>query len=426
MGLSAAYYACVRGYDVEVLEAADRPGGMAAHFDFGGLSLERFYHFCCKTDYDTFSLLEELGLADAMRWVPTRMGYFLDGKLYPFGDPVALLRFPGLRLVEKLRYAAMVHFAMRRTDWQPLDRLSAREWFVNWCGERAYDTMWRRLFELKFHEFADSVSAAWVWQRIKRLGRSRRSIFQEELGYIEGGSQTLVDALVGHIEKKGGRIRLNCPVKHIVTKDNRATGVETASGEVLPAGAVISTVPLPYVSSMLARDAPELAPRYDGFENIAVACVVHKLRRSVSPNFWVNVSDSTMEIPGFVEFSNLRPMSETIVYVPYYMPVTHPKFSRPDAALADESFSYLQKVNPMLTSADRVDTRVGRLRYAQPVCGVGFAGRLPPSRTPIDGLQIADTSFYYPEDRGLSESIKYARRMVSSLAAVPGAVSSQQ
>jgi protoporphyrinogen oxidase len=174
---------------------------------------------------------------------------------------------------------------------------------------------------------------------------------------------------------------------------------------------------------MLARDAPGLAPRYEGFENIAVACVVHKLRRSVSPNFWVNVSDSTMEIPGFVEFSNLRRMRETIVYVPYYMPATHPKFSRPDAALADESFAYLQRVNPMLTSADRVDTHVGRLRYAQPVCGVGFAGRLPPSLTSINGLQIADTSFYYPEDRGLSESIKYARRMAMSLAVAPGAIS---
>jgi protoporphyrinogen oxidase len=37
------------GYDVDVLEAADRPGGMAAHFDFGDLLLQRFYHFCCKT-----------------------------------------------------------------------------------------------------------------------------------------------------------------------------------------------------------------------------------------------------------------------------------------------------------------------------------------------------------------------------------------
>ena len=63
------------------------PGGMAAHFDFGGLSIERFYHFVCKADRPTFELLDELGIGDKMRWVPTSMGYFIDGKLYPWGDP---------------------------------------------------------------------------------------------------------------------------------------------------------------------------------------------------------------------------------------------------------------------------------------------------------------------------------------------------
>src|SRR5581483_5317308 len=196
MGLAAAYFACARGYRVEVLEAGDRPGGMAAHFDFGGLSLERFYHFCCKTDVDTFALLCELGLPTAVHWVPTRMGYFVAGRLHPFGDPVALLRFPWLSLVEKMRYAAMAFCATKRSDWSALDRLSARDWLVRWCGPRAYDRMWRPLFELKFFEFANSISAAWAWQRIKRLGKSRRSLFQEELGYIEGGSEALIERLV--------------------------------------------------------------------------------------------------------------------------------------------------------------------------------------------------------------------------------------
>jgi hypothetical protein len=40
---------------------------------------------------------------------------------------------------------------------------------------------------------------------------------------------------------------------------------------------------------------------------------------------------------------------------------------------------------------------------------------LPPVRTPIRGLQIADTSFYYPEDRGISESARLARQMAGEL-----------
>ena len=68
MGLAAAHRAATLGHEVDLVEAGDRAGGMAAHFDFGGVSIERFYHFVCKTDAPTFALIEELGIADRMRW----------------------------------------------------------------------------------------------------------------------------------------------------------------------------------------------------------------------------------------------------------------------------------------------------------------------------------------------------------------------
>src|SRR5438045_5006220 len=117
MGLSAAYHALKRGHHVTVLEAAPEPGGMAAHLDLGGLSIERFYHFVCKADQSTFDLLAELGLGHAIRWKPTSMGYYVNGRLYRWGDPLALARFPDLGLVEKLRYGAMMFFATKRSDW---------------------------------------------------------------------------------------------------------------------------------------------------------------------------------------------------------------------------------------------------------------------------------------------------------------------
>jgi len=42
MGLAAAYHAAQAGMVVEVLEAGPDAGGMAAHFDLDGLSIERF------------------------------------------------------------------------------------------------------------------------------------------------------------------------------------------------------------------------------------------------------------------------------------------------------------------------------------------------------------------------------------------------
>ena len=81
------------------------------------------------------------------------------------------------------------------------------------------------------------------------------------------------------------------------------------------------------------------------------------------------------------------------------------------------AFGYLQRLNPALTATDLIEGTVARLRYAQPVCPPGFAAMIPPVQTPIDGLQIADTCFYYPEDRGIAESVRIARQMVERIPA---------
>ena len=61
--------------------------------------------------------------------------------------------------------------ATRRNEWESLEHVSARDWIERWCGPGVYRKFWRPLFDLKFYEYADNVSAAWIWTRIKRIGR---------------------------------------------------------------------------------------------------------------------------------------------------------------------------------------------------------------------------------------------------------------
>jgi protoporphyrinogen oxidase len=412
MGLAAAYHLVKAGHSVDVFEADKVAGGMAAHFDLGGLSIERFYHFVCKADQPTFDLLREIGLEGAMRWRPTYMGYFYNGKLYPWGDPISLLTFPHLDLISKIRYGLMAFLSTKRTDWSKLDTITAEKWLKDWCGQRGWDVLWDKLFTLKFFEYSGRVSAAWMWTRLKRVGTSRRSIFQEEMGYIEGGSETLVKRLVERIETMGGNIHLACPASEVRVENGAVAGV-TANGVRHDFTHVISTMPLPLVPKLIPDLSPATKEAYARLENIGVVCVVHKLKRLVTRNFWVNTNDPAIEIPGIVEFSNLRPVNGHVVYVPYYMPITHPKFAKSDADLIAESFSYLQRINPALQDSDRITSAVGRLKYAQPICPPGFLKTLPPMESEIRGLQIADTSSYYPEDRGISEGVRVAREMAA-------------
>lgn len=416
MGLGVAWQLVLDGYQPVIFEADDRVGGMTATFDFGGLDIERYYHFHCTSDTDFFRVLEELGIADKMQWKETRMGYWYQGRLQAWGNPVALLKFKGLGLAAKFRYGLHAFLSTRRSDWAPLDHKEATQWVRGWVGNEAYEVLWRKLFDLKFYDYADKLSAAWIWSRIRRIGRSRYDLFREKLGYLEGGSNTFLHALQAQITARGGQFRLKTPVTEVVIRDGKLQGVQ-AAGEFHAFDRVISTVPMPFVPRIVPGLPEEILQKYRALKNIAVVCVIAKLKKPVTNNFWLNTNDPEMDVPGIVEYTNLRPLDAHIVYVPFYMPGEHPKYQETDAQFIDKVRRYLKKVNPGLSDDDFLDIRANRYRYAQPICGPGFLETLPPARLPVDGLWVADTSFYYPEDRGISESLGYGRRMAKDATA---------
>jgi protoporphyrinogen oxidase len=276
--------------------------------------------------------------------------------------------------------------------------------------------LWRRLFDYKFYDHAGNLSAAWIWSRIRRIGRSRYSLFREKLGYLEGGSNTLLQALKADIEAHGGVVNLKSRVTRVVIDGGAVKGVDV-DGVLQPFDKVVSTLPLPYVPGVMPDLPSDILAKFRAIKNIAVVCVIVKLRRAVTENFWLNTNDPAMDIPGLVEYTNLRPLDQTIVYVPFYMPGEHPKFAEPDQVFLAKVRAYLKAINPTLSDDDFIDIHASRYRFAQPICDPGYLEKLPPVALPVKGLWVADTSYYYPEDRGISESIDFGRKMATMAAA---------
>jgi protoporphyrinogen oxidase len=410
MGLAVAYQLVRDGHYPIVFEADDRVGGMTAVFDFSGVAIERYYHFHCISDHAFLTILNELELSNKMHWVETKMGYWYQGKLQPWGNPIALLRFRGLSFLAKFRYGLHAFLSTKRKNWKPLDHIEATGWIKRWVGKEAYEILWRRLFDYKFYNYTSNLSAAWIWSRIRRIGKSRYSLFREKLGYLEGGSATLLQAMCLDIKRRGGEIRLNSSVSRVIIESGKVHGVEV-NGQIENFDKVISTIPLPYVPKLMPDLPTDVLAQFQSVKNIAVVCVIAKLRKAVTENFWLNTNDPEMDIPGLVEYTNLRPLDQHIVYVPFYIPGEHPKFAEPDQVFLNKVRCYLKKINPALSDDDFVELRASRYRYAQPICDPGYLAKLPPVALPVEGLWVADTSYYYPEDRGISESIEFGRKM---------------
>jgi len=409
MGLAIAYQLALEGCRPVLLEADDRLGGMAASFDFAGVPIERYYHFHCLSDQAFFELLEELNLSHLVRWKQTAMGFYLDGRLYPWGSAGSVLKLRRLPLLSRLRYLLHAARCLSLRDWRHLDGISATEWLRTWLGPKGYEVLWAKLFAYKFYQYTDSLSAAWIWSRIRRIGQSRRWL-KETLGYLEGGSDRWIDAIEHRIRELGGEIRLSSPVTALAGDAHGARITTTSGSEVFDA--VISTVPLPLVAPMLrqAQQDPRLIAAYEEQQSVACACVVLQTSRPITGNFWTNVNDSRFAIPGIIEMSNLRPITPHITYVPFYMPAEHPDYGRPNGAFIADSIACLKAINPELQDADILASHCSRYRYAQPVCGTHFLDTLPPLN-PMTNVWIADTTVYYPEDRGISESVGFGRNL---------------
>ena len=405
-GLKAAHVARQAGAEVTLLESAPVLGGLASSFDVQGVRIERYYHFICKGDDHLQDTLDELGLASRLRWRDSRMAYFVDGALYPFLTPVELLRFSPLTLADRVRAGIALKRAQRMRE-EDLAPRRAEEWLKEMFGERAFRVIWEPLMRFKFAEHAPEVSAAWIWARMVRLSRSRTSPWREELGYVEGGSQVVLEALARDLEARGGRIERNADVQGIVLEDGRATGVRVG-GETLPADAVISTV----TTSRFLKLAPGLEGAYaEGLRRIptiGIFCLFLRLTEKVTPFFWVNTNDRRVPFAGMIEYTNLNPLPELggdhILYVPQYLSADDPRYAQTDEEVLRSYTDALALINPAFDRKWVRFSAVFRDRFAQPICLTDYRTTTPSIQTPIPNLFLTDSSQLHPHDRTISGS----------------------
>jgi protoporphyrinogen oxidase len=258
------------------------------------------------------------------------------------------------------------------------------------------------------------MSAAWIGTRIKRVALSRKNLFHEEMGYIQGGSEVLLQAVRERIEQRGGKISLSTKVDEIVLEDGVVKGIRCGT-EFEAFDQIISTVPLPYLPKLIPALPTKEREQIEAVRNVGVVCVLLKLKKPFSSSFWVNIHDPRIEIPGIIEYTNLNPLDPagaSIVYAPYYMPQTNPKYSRTKEAFIEETLQALELMKPDFSRDDVIASTASRYEYSQTVCSPGFFDTLTPMQSSVTGLFMADTSHCYPEDRSISESIRVAGKLV--------------
>ena len=212
-GLSASYKLLKNGHDVTIFEKENLPGGLALGFktDKWDWSLEKHYHHFFTNDKAIINLAKEINHEIIIKRPKTST--LIDNKIYQLDSPLNLLLFPKLSVIDRLRMAFVLGVLRYNPFWRPFEKIRATKFLPIFMGKKAYETIWEPLIVGKFGNYADDISLAWFWARIKKR--------TTKLAYPKGGFLEFANKLTKEIKDKGGKVYFNTEVSEIKSEKGR-------------------------------------------------------------------------------------------------------------------------------------------------------------------------------------------------------------
>jgi protoporphyrinogen oxidase len=303
-GLAAAYRLQECGHEVQVFEASDDLGGLAATYATGGDRIEKFYHHLSKSEETIVDLADNLGLGDRLEWLYGSDAYYVDGVVHPMNKPWEILAYPHLSMYDKFRLGMLVLDVDVRGGVPAFDTyerledfedMPVREFIIEHTSRGCFKNFFFPLLRAKFGDRWEDVSAAWLLGRIKFRGE-RDILKGEVLGYFDGGFGVLLDALVDAV----GRAN--------ITTGARVTGLGTDGGSVdsltVESGGGERTHD---IGAAVVATMPNVLEDLTGYEcDIdfqGTVCSVISMDDSLTETYWLNIAE---EVPfgALIEHTN--------------------------------------------------------------------------------------------------------------------------
>ncbi len=418
-GLTAAYRLAQAGEQVTLWERSPHLGGQAVSFPVAHGRLEYFYHHLFQSDTEITSLIHELGLGDDLKWLPSDVGYFADGRIQPLNGALDLLRLDVVPIHDRLRIGLVTAYLQRVRDWKKFEAITAEQWLRRALGERAYRATFGAQLEAKFGRYAGDIAMVWFWGKIWLRTTSRRSPLEgEKLGYPMGSFGSVTDALATAARQAGATIHTGIGPGEV--RSNAAGGITLRFGDGM-ADAELDRVIVTTPSPVFAKLTPELPDHYRTkitsltYEAAVVALL--ELDRPLSSTYWMNIADPSLPFTAVIEHTNFvgpeHYGGRHYVYLSKYLETDHPYFTKDDDALIAEYAGFLPRINPGFQPGWITSSWVFRERAAQPIITLHYSERLPGHRTPLQNLYLANTSQIYPEDRGTNYSVRLGNRIAA-------------
>ncbi|TDX59259.1 NAD(P)/FAD-dependent oxidoreductase [Orenia marismortui] len=417
-GLTAGYELVKQGYEVTIFEQERKIGGLASVFDFEGTKLDKYYRHIFMSDKYVVDLCKELDIYDKIMWLSSKMGTYSEGTIYPFGNPIDLLKFKPLSFIDKIKFGLTTLYLQNVNKEKEYEKITAEEWMLKYAGEKVFNKIWKPLLTSKFGSRYNEIAMVWLWNKIFLRGKSKDSqAANEKLGYMEGSFGVLLDKLVSVIEEKGGRIHLNSKVKDILREKN-GLNLSTEKNQykfdrIIFTGSHDSFLDIAHKLSLNYKDMAK------NLEYTGTRCMILKLKEALSDIYWMNITDQSFPFGGIIEHTNFISKEQYngnhIVYISNYLYPQDKLYNISSKELLNIYIPYLKKINPNFDKDWIIDYYDNKSRFAQPMIVKNYSEFRPGFKTSIEGLYVANMFNIYPEDRGVNYAIRLGKDIAKKL-----------
>jgi protoporphyrinogen oxidase len=414
LGMTLALRLAQQGKQVTLFEAAPNLGGLADAWQLGDITWDRHYHVTLLSDMALRKILDELQLSQEMNWVETKTGFYSDAKLFSVSTSVEFLKFPGMKLIDKLRLGFTIFYCSKINNWRKLEKVLATDWLRKLSGDRAFTKIWLPLLRSKLGDNYDKASASFIWAIIARMYAARRTGLKKEMfGYLGGGYDRLLDRWSDRLAHEGVDIRTGHRVEQVI-QDAGKTEVSFTNGYRDRFDQVILTVASPIAANVCPQLTAQEQSLLRGIEYQGIVCASVLLKKPLAHYYVTNITDTWVPFTGVIEMTALVDRSEfgglSLVYLPKYVPPDDPIFQESDASIQDRFLAALVQMYPKFDRKDVVEFKISRVREVFAISTLNYSTRLPSVQTSLPGVHILNSAHILNGTLNVNETIQLAER----------------
>lgn len=405
-GLAAGYKLLKMGHEVTIFEKDASPGGLAIGYKEvkWNWSLEYHYHHWFTSDKHIIRLAKEVNFPVYVRRPKTSV--YVDNKISQLDSPAHVLKFPNLSFMEKFRMGVTLAMLRYNPFWQSLEKVGMTKILPLAMGKNSYKKLWEPQIVNKFGTYSDEISLAWFWSRIRNR--------TPDLAYPQGGFLEFANYLVKKIEEMNGKVLFNAEVSEIKSQESVKIILKNNQGMNSEIKFDKSIVTLP--SFLFLKIAPSLSSSYTSrlraLRGIGATNLVLRLKKSflTDGTYWLSICDKDSPIMAIVEHTNFVDKknynNEHIVYLGKYLSPNDPYYNLDADTLLLLYDPFLKKINPSYKNF-LIGYKLFKTPFAQSIVSLNYSKMIPPFKTPLKNVYLANIQQVYPWDRGTNYAVEW-------------------